>query len=375
MSNNKASRLTSKIFPKNKDGLKTPELEIEAITAPAYSDGGVMMFAKSTMGEWRPQHYNQKYKNCICIRFVQISPRIASEMLKLNIENNRALSEADVKNYSAQMKNEQWWWQAMTPIRFSDEGRLLDGQHRLNAILDSGKTEPTLVVYNVPTAAVRGIDTGKKRTPAQQVTLQGRFTRNEEITIAKLMLASWSNFKEALTAQQLEVVLKDAMFEDAMKFAMDSIPAVKGFIAAPVQAVVAKAVLMVKAGLDSSVISGKAASDGLRRIKEFCNQMTAAGKIIVQLSKAEMQSAATGKQLEDAGVSESVIKLAQFLIQGKRADSHGLEKHKKTTWVLRRFIDDETFERVNEASEDYWGDVRSLYYVKQSQPQSQPQQV
>jgi hypothetical protein len=67
----------------------------------------------------------------------EINPTIAKEMLKRNF-NNRKLNETHIRNLSNQMKLNNWLFDG-TPLKFDKYGRLLDGQHRLNAVIESNK--------------------------------------------------------------------------------------------------------------------------------------------------------------------------------------------------------------------------------------------
>ena len=116
--------------------------------------------------------------------YVLVTPHIAAQMMSYNINNNRRIDPRTVSQYAQAMSDKEWWWQAWMPIHFSDEARLINGQHKLQATIESGVSLPCMIVYNVPKDAVRGIDAGKKRTIAQQITLQGRDTKNAEVTIA-----------------------------------------------------------------------------------------------------------------------------------------------------------------------------------------------
>ncbi len=58
-------------------------------------------------------------------------------------------------------------------IALSREGFVLDGQHRLQAIIDTGRTVRLQVTYNVPKRLFDRFDVGKKRTPGDVFTMAG----------------------------------------------------------------------------------------------------------------------------------------------------------------------------------------------------------
>lgn len=68
---------------------------------------------------------------------ISISPKFAEELLRNNAIN-RKLRPGVVERYAAQMRDGGWLLTA-EPIMLSPEMRLLNGQHRLRAVMLSGK--------------------------------------------------------------------------------------------------------------------------------------------------------------------------------------------------------------------------------------------
>lgn len=100
----------------------------------------------------------------------KITPAKAKEYLKKNVNNPRgknSLNRRIVKTYADDMANGLWELNGEA-IVFDEDGFLKDGQHRLAAIILSGKT--------IETCAIRGVgrdvdifDVGWKRTVTQMV--------------------------------------------------------------------------------------------------------------------------------------------------------------------------------------------------------------
>ena len=90
-----------------------------------------------------------------------VTPELAAEMLEYNTRN-RPLAKATVANYARQMAAGDWVY-SRVPVIFSDEGRLIDGQHRLAACVESGATVEMDVAFGAPDSAFSYIDIGKKR--------------------------------------------------------------------------------------------------------------------------------------------------------------------------------------------------------------------
>ena len=91
-----------------------------------------------------------------------ISPEEAARMLKTNTRN-RVLQQATVDHYAREMKAGLWMMTG-EPIQVSNTGSLLNGQHRLQAIILSGRPQTFLIIYGIEDAAMKCIDTGKKRS-------------------------------------------------------------------------------------------------------------------------------------------------------------------------------------------------------------------
>ena len=102
----------------------------------------------------------------ITITKERITPEIAERMLATNIDRNRNISMMRVHMYSHDMLSDKWMDNA-EPIKFDSEGHLIDGQHRLKAIVHSGKTMWLWVAKGMDASAFDTIDVGFARTPRQ----------------------------------------------------------------------------------------------------------------------------------------------------------------------------------------------------------------
>lgn len=100
-----------------------------------------------------------------------VTPQLAKEMLKRN-GNNRKISHAHVKFLSNEMLTGNWQFDGQ-PIRFSEGGVLLDGQHRLNAVINSDCAQQFLVVTGIEKGAFKVMDTGKNRSAADIFSVEG----------------------------------------------------------------------------------------------------------------------------------------------------------------------------------------------------------
>jgi len=113
---------------------------------------------------------NQQAKNCKF--FVKlITPTIAHEWLTKNV-NNRELNKQTVRYYADLMLRGQWRLTHQT-IAFDEKGNLQDGQHRLQAVLDSGMPQYFYVFQNMPLANFMTLDTNRARRPSDTLYISG----------------------------------------------------------------------------------------------------------------------------------------------------------------------------------------------------------
>ena len=73
-----------------------------------------------------------------------VEPEQAQKWLERNIAN-RTLRPSRVQEYATAMTEGRWRYTA-DPIRFDSDGKLIDGQHRLMAVVRSGCTVEMHVV-------------------------------------------------------------------------------------------------------------------------------------------------------------------------------------------------------------------------------------
>lgn len=102
---------------------------------------------------------------------INVTPAVAKRWLKNNTINRR-LHHGKVSQYARAMAAGQWTV-SNDDICFDPDGRLLNGQHRLHAVIQSDCTVVMTIKRNVPTEAMRHMDRGTKRTYAQQLTFAG----------------------------------------------------------------------------------------------------------------------------------------------------------------------------------------------------------
>lgn len=107
----------------------------------------------------------------IKIHHQKITPELAKKYLERN-KRNRHINKNTVDFYVAQMRQNQWL-PTGDPIKFSKKGNLLDGQHRLSAIVQYGHPVDMFVAEGLEDETFKVIDTGKSRSASDVVAMLG----------------------------------------------------------------------------------------------------------------------------------------------------------------------------------------------------------
>jgi hypothetical protein len=100
---------------------------------------------------------------------MEITPRQAEEFLRLN-SSNRPIRPSWVKRLTAIIERGEWML-THQGIAITKENQLLDGQHRLKAIVASGKTVMMNVSFDCDPLSFSVLDGGVKRSLGDQLAL------------------------------------------------------------------------------------------------------------------------------------------------------------------------------------------------------------
>jgi hypothetical protein len=80
-------------------------------------------------------------------RVIEITPRMAADWLKRN-PHNRPLQPRVINKYVRDMLDGNWVLDGQA-ITLASDGTIINGQHRLSAVVQSGVTISSLVVWGV----------------------------------------------------------------------------------------------------------------------------------------------------------------------------------------------------------------------------------
>ena len=128
---------------------------------------------------------------------VNMTPELAKKYLALS-KFNRKIKQGVVRDYAHKMKNGEW--RACTdPISVDECGCLINGHHRLMAVVQSGETVPFLLASNVPKNSV--FDRGAIRSIGDTLYMQGaipkEFSNRNTIAVARNYYQTINNLTDS----------------------------------------------------------------------------------------------------------------------------------------------------------------------------------
>lgn len=100
-----------------------------------------------------------------------ITPEMAARFLEAN-KDNRPISDNTVRLYADEMRRDKWMLNGDT-ICFDEQGRLLNGQHRLKACVLSGKPFEAIVIGGFSRDSFSTFDNGRSRLIGQLLAMFG----------------------------------------------------------------------------------------------------------------------------------------------------------------------------------------------------------
>lgn len=125
-------------------------------------------------------------------QIIVITPEMAVNLLEHNTLN-RPLNDQHVQRIARQIVDDKWRFNGDT-IKIADTNDVLDGQHRLWAVIEAKKPIETIIVRGIARDAFATIDTLRKpRSFADIVALNGSPRHRNYIASALTWLIRWQN--------------------------------------------------------------------------------------------------------------------------------------------------------------------------------------
>lgn len=118
---------------------------------------------------------------------VRFTPELASEFLRKHNFGNRSIRPHVIKKYAKSMSDGDWVL-SPEPLALSTDGRLLNGQHRLSAVIASGVTCDFYVAHGFDDHVFSVLDRGATRTSYDALKVDRRLAQTATV-LAKVNLS------------------------------------------------------------------------------------------------------------------------------------------------------------------------------------------
>jgi hypothetical protein len=159
-------------------------------------------------------------------KMLTLTPRIAEQLLERN-RHNRSVSSSRVRQYAADMRAGHWAFNGEA-IKVDADGQVLDGQHRLLAVIEADCSVDTLLITGLPPAAQETMDQGRARTLGDVLKLRGEadyFNLAAAVRVVCLYerdgLPYKAPFKEAPTVHEcIRALDRNPAIRDSVKLAV-----------------------------------------------------------------------------------------------------------------------------------------------------------
>ncbi len=122
---------------------------------------------------------------------VIITPQLAKDILASNTIN-RPMKKSNLEFIEKQLRSGEFAYNGES-IKISSSNLLLDGQHRLQAVINTGISIVSEVVYDLDQEVFKTIDTGVQRSAADTLNVSGVSMANKVAATIKRLLAFQQN--------------------------------------------------------------------------------------------------------------------------------------------------------------------------------------
>lgn len=113
------------------------------------------------------------------VRVVIMTPALAKNILEIRNVSNRKVTPTNVRLIGKAMVEDKWDFNGDS-IRFDENGNMIDGQHRLLAIINTGVSVPMVIMTGIKKDAFDTIDIGTKRSASDIFSINK--IKNEVLT-------------------------------------------------------------------------------------------------------------------------------------------------------------------------------------------------
>lgn len=142
--------------------------------------------------------------------FMLVTPEMAESWLDKNLDKNRKFRELLESKYHSAMQRGRWNERSGETIKFDDGGNLIDGQHRLSALMRYGKPLWFSVSYNCAQDAFKNLDTGATRKGPDVLSIDLEDGKNLNIlsSVLTLIHRSVTGFNQATFSPTNDMIIE-----------------------------------------------------------------------------------------------------------------------------------------------------------------------
>tara|TARA_Y100001963_G_C6739756_1_gene428344 strand:- start:471 stop:1445 length:975 start_codon:yes stop_codon:yes gene_type:complete len=131
------------------------------------------------------------YSN-VNLQLEQIDKETAENYLRTNFDNNRKIRPSSVSKIVDDIRSGDFYlsWDCLA---FNEMGQLVNGQHRLSAVVEADIPCRFYVLRNIDHATVKHFDSGNKRSQADRISVHGTPMHPKACAVLKSSFGEWSS--------------------------------------------------------------------------------------------------------------------------------------------------------------------------------------
>ena len=132
----------------------------------------------------------------VVVQLLLVTPQMAQRWLENNI-SNRTIRMANVSRLALEIMEGRWICDpSLPPVAFDTSGRLLNGQHRLHAVVRSGVAVQMYVATNVSPSVMSVMDQGVSRQAGDVFKIKHGLTNPKDVAAAVTAWYRWKHFPD-----------------------------------------------------------------------------------------------------------------------------------------------------------------------------------
>jgi hypothetical protein len=162
----------------------------------------------------------QENLSCRTAEKTEIGPSLAAVLFKDHNGKNRSLVYSRANDYADAMARGEWRFNHQG-IAFNEDGDLIDGQHRIAAVVLSGKEQLFMITTGLENEAIDTVDRSVRRSIGESLEMRGYTNGRLKANVAKDALSYMAEVqgeKKRFSDQQIEayVMEKNDLLDEAL---------------------------------------------------------------------------------------------------------------------------------------------------------------